>query len=639
MTKPAASKPPREVVETMKLHMAGRLDEAERRYRALLPEHPRVADLHYGIGFLALQKRQSDAAMKHLETARMLRPGHAKTLGALGSAYLGTGRVKEAMARFGEAFQAEPSAMAAENWAIAARQAGDFKTMVQIYETASQSGFATPRLQSMAAHATAGLGDADRAAEIVRQAVEGAPNDIEIRQVAGKIATLRMQPKEAITHLELAVEQAPSAAQLHLDLAWAYIFGERADDAARALRAAVQYAGGNALILRDCAKGLERLNLLAEAEPIAAEAAKALPGDAILSTLRSTLARRDGRLEDAHDVLAPLIHEAPVQHRDVWFEWAKVLDGLGDVEAAGNAYGKANELWRAYPNSVAWAEKENRDMEARLRDVESLPEIALPEGLAPLPFRVVFVTGFPRSGTTLVDRILGAHSTVSILEEKPLIEAVLKQVEDKHGPYPACLPALAANRDDMNALRDFFAKTVELHGGAPGGVLLDKHPINYWRLGLIRLLFPEAPILVLRRNPLDSVLSCWQQDFFHAPNLCVFSTLPDAAAAFDQWHRLVEAIGRRLPLDLIDLKYEELAAEPEKTIRQVLPRLGLDWEDAIMRFAEHTVAGAVVTSASYAQVGEQINSKAVGKWKRYEKQLSAVVGVLKPWCDRFGYSV
>lgn len=633
------TEPPPEVVEAMKLHEAGRLDAAEQRYRALLPKYPRVADLHYGIGFLALQKGQSDTAVNHLEKALGLRPGHSKTLNALGSAYLGTDRVREAIARLGEAFQAEPSAMAAENWAIAARQAGAFEMMGKIYETASRSGHSTPRLQSMAAHAIAALGDADRAAKVVNQAVKGAPNDPEIRHVAGKVALLRVYPKEAIAHLEQAVKLAPSAAQLHLDLAWAYILGERADDAANALRAAVQHAGGNAVILRDCAVGLERLNLLEEAEPIAVKAAEAMPDDSILAALRSTLARRGGRLNEAFDILAPVMRGGRPQHRDAWFEWAQVLDGLGDIEAAGDAYQNANDSWRTYPNSVAWAEQENREMESRLQNVELLPDVTLPDGLMALPFRVIFLTGFPRSGTTLADRILGAHSTVSILEEKPLIEAVLQQVEDKYGSYPACLSALAANRKDINDLRDFFVKGVERNGGAPGGVALDKHPLNYWRVGLVRLLFPEAPILLLRRHPLDTVLSCWQQNFFHTPNLSVFSSLPEAASAYDQWHRLVDAIGRRVPLGLIELNYEELADDPESTMRQVLPRLGLDWEDTIMQFAERTVAGEVVTSASYAQVGQKIHTKAVGKWKRYETQLSTVIPLLKPWCDRFGYSI
>jgi len=637
MRKPVAKKPPPEVVEAIKLHMAGRLDEAERRYRALLPDHARVADLQYGIGFLALQKGQPDTAVIHLEKARGLQPGHAQTLNALGSAYLGVGRAKDAETRLGEAYRAEATATAAENWAIAARQAGAFQTMVKIYETATRSGLATPRLKSMAAHAIAALGDADRADDVANEAVKGAPNDPEIRHVAGKIALLRIYPKEAIEHLEQAVNLAPSAAQLHLDLAWAYILGERADDAARALRSAVRHAGGNAVILRDCAIGLERLNLLNEAEPLAAKAAETLPGDDLLAALRSTLARRAGRLNEAFELMAPIMRDKRPQHRDVWFEWAQVLNGLGDFADAGDAYRKANELWRTYPNAVAWAKTEKRAMEARLRKAESLSAMTVPEDLAPLPFRLVFLTGFPRSGTTLVDRILGAHSTVSVLEEKPLIESLLKQVEDKYGPYPACLPALAANREDIDALRDFYVKSVARHGGAPGGVLLDKHPVNYWRLGLIRLVFPEAPILVMRRNPMDTVLSCWQQNFFHSPNLSVFSTLRDAAAAYDQWHRLVDAIGRCLPLDLTELSYEELAANPERIMRKVLPHLGLDWEDSIMRFADHTVAGAVVTSASYAQVGEQINTKAVGKWEGYRKSLAEVMPVLSPWCDRFGY--
>lgn len=650
MTKKPASIPPRPVVEAMELHRAGRLDEAERRYAALLPEFARVPDLQFGIGYLALQQGRLDTAAAHLEKARGLRPGHAGTLNALGSALLGLGRAKDAEAQFAQAFRAEPSPVSAEHWAIAARQVGAFKTVVKIFNTASRSGFATPRLQGAAAHAFAALGETDRAAEIIRLAVTSAPNDVEIRHVAGKIESLRVNAGEAVTHLERAVQLSPSTAQLHLDLAWAYIQAERADAAAKALRAAAERAGADGpgrdpVVLRDCAIGLERLNLLDEAERIAERAAIALPRDGLLAAIRSTLRRRDGRLNDAYEVLAPVIKVAPQDHRDIWFEWARVLDGLGKVEEAASALGMANKFWRSRPNTDEWIAAERKAMARRAAEAEKLAPItaqaatADPAALAPLPFKPVFLTGFPRSGTTLTDRVLGAHPAVSILEERPLIEVLLSTVEKKYGPYPGCLLALAENPEDIVGLRDFYARGVEQYGGAPGGVALDKHPMNFWRLGLIRMVFPEAPILVLRRHPLDVVLSCWQQNFFHTPPLSVFASLSDAAETYDQWHRLVEAIVAVLPLDLVDLSYEALAADPEKEIRAILPKLGLEWRDEILRFGEETVDGQVVWSASYAQVGENIHSKAVGRWKRYESQLAGVKGVLAPWCARFGYSV
>ncbi len=628
---------PAAVAEAMDLHRAGRLEEAEQRYLALLPEYPGVADLHYGLGFLALQRGAAADAAAYLEKARGLRPGHGKTLNALGSVYLSMNRPGDAEARFAEAYRAEPSSMVAENWAVAALHSKSVQTVLDIFDAASRAGGASPRLHVLAAKALAEMGETERAAAMIAPALQAVPDDPETRHVVGLIATLRVIPLEAVEHLERAAALAPSTARVQVDLGWAYIWAERADAAGEAFQAAVACANGDAAVLRDCAIGLERLSLLQEAGELAERAAVALPWDGKLAALRSVLARRDGRWQDAFDHLAPVMAEAPPEDFNVWFEWARVQDGLGEAEDAAESYRQANVFWRKRPKTEDWVAEEHAAMTRRIRDAEALPSLSPPAGLAPMPFRTIFLTGFPRSGTTLADRMLGAHSSVALLEEKPLIETVMRRVEATFGSYPACLPALAANLEEVNALRAFYAEGVRRYGGAPGGVALDKHPVNFWRIGLIRVLFPEAPILVLRRHPADTVLSCWQQNFRHTPTLSIFSSLPDAAAGFDQWHRLVNAMEKALPLNPVVVSYEALAEKPEETLRAILPDLGLAWEDGMIRFKEKTVSSAVVLSASYAQVGEGISTKAVGKWAGYRETLANVLPVLKPWCDRFGY--
>lgn len=639
MTGAAEPSLPPAVAEAIDLHRAGQLVEAEQRYRALLPDHPGVPDLHYGLGFLALQRGETEDAAAWLEKARALRPGHGKTLNALGSAYLALGRVGEAEARFAEAFRAEPSPMVAENWAVAASRGKTGQKVLNIFQAASDAGGASPRLHVLAAKALAEMGETARAAALIEPAVRAMPEDVETRHVAGLIATLRVIPLEAVEHLEKAVALAPATARLHVDLGWAYIWAERAEPAAAAFRAAADRANGDAIILRDCAIGLERMNHLPEAAEMAERAAEALPWDGKVAALRSVLARRAGNVQDAFDLMAPVMSEAPPEDFNVWFEWARVLDGVGEPESAAAAYGNANDLWRRRPKTEEWVAEEHQAAARRIDAAETLSRFSPPQTLTPMPFRTIFLTGFPRSGTTLADRMLGAHSSVALFEEKPLIETVLKQAEERFGPYPACLPALAADTGAVNALRAFYAEGVRRYGGAPGGVVLDKHPVNFWRIGLIRVLFPEFPILVMRRHPADTVLSCWQQNFRHTPTLSVFSSLPDAARAFDQWHRLVDALERVLPLNPVDLVYETLAAKPEETLRAVLPELGLTWEDGMIDFRAKTVAAKVVLSASYAQVREGVSTKAVGKWEGYRKPLGDIMPVLTPWSKRFGYTI
>ena len=135
MTTGMAAEVPAPVLTAMDLHRAGKLAEAEQAYRALLPQYPDSPDLQYGLGFLALQQGKADAAIQHLEQARGLRPGHGKTLNALGSAYLATGKPVEAQARFAEGYAADPSPMLTENWAVAASYTKSNATVLEIFDT------------------------------------------------------------------------------------------------------------------------------------------------------------------------------------------------------------------------------------------------------------------------------------------------------------------------------------------------------------------------------------------------------------------------------------------------------------------------------------------------------------------------
>ncbi|MGI9170623.1 MAG: sulfotransferase, partial [Caulobacteraceae bacterium] len=171
--------------------------------------------------------------------------------------------------------------------------------------------------------------------------------------------------------------------------------------------------------------------------------------------------------------------------------------------------------------------------------------------------------------------------------------------------------------------------------GIAGRVLIDKLALHTPALPVIAKLFPRAKILFARRDPRDVVLSCFRRQFRMNPATYEFLTLEGAAAYYDQTMRLADRYRAKLPLDIRDVRNEDLVADFEGEIRDILQYIGLDWDPAIHGFPAR--ARAFSTTPSAPQVARGINAGGIGQWRRYRRQLAPVLATLEPWAARFGY--
>ncbi|MEJ2553731.1 MAG: sulfotransferase [Gammaproteobacteria bacterium] len=144
----------------------------------------------------------------------------------------------------------------------------------------------------------------------------------------------------------------------------------------------------------------------------------------------------------------------------------------------------------------------------------------------------------------------------------------------------------------------------------------DKMPDNFLRLGLIAMLFPEARIIHCVRDPLDTCLSCYFQNF--GPALSFSYDLPALAVYYRQYRRLMDHWRRVLALPLMEIRYEELVAEQERSTRAMVDFCGLEWDDRGLRFHE---SARLATTASYPQVRQPLYSRSVGRWRHYARHL------------------
>jgi hypothetical protein len=221
--------------------------------------------------------------------------------------------------------------------------------------------------------------------------------------------------------------------------------------------------------------------------------------------------------------------------------------------------------------------------------------------------------GLPRSGTTLVDRILSSHSQVASLgETNDFVNAVMSLA----GPAKTKDQLIEATAHlDFAELGQSYCVAQAGHGQAANH-LIDKTPSNFLYLGLIAKALPDAKVIHLQRNPMDSCFGMYKALFRMGYPFSY--DLGDLAKYYLAYRNLMDHWRKHLPGRLFDLQYEALVKEPEENIRQLLGFCGLQWEDGCLNFHENQSPSA---TASAAQIRQPMYKSAVERWRHYEHQL------------------
>jgi tetratricopeptide (TPR) repeat protein len=339
------------------------------------------------------------------------------------------------------------------------------------------------------------------------------------------------------------------------------------------------------------------LNRALEVDP---KAAHAWVGLAALRRMTSAdAAWLKGAEQSADSDLAPLIEA------DVRYAIGKYYDEVGDFGRAFRSYQRANDLVKTA------AEVYNREARTRFADdlIRAYPRDSLARrrpGAADSSLPVL-VVGMPRSGTTLVEQIIASHPAAKAAGELEFWSFTVRKHEAgvQHEP-----PGEATSRK----LAEKYMRVLRGHS-ADALRVVDKSPFNSDYLGVICSVFPNARVLYVRRDPIDTCLSCYFQDFPPALNFTL--DLSDLAHYYREHHRLMQHWRKALPPGtLLDVPYEELIADHEGWTRRIVEFLGLPWDDRCLSF--HSTERSVLT-ASYWQVRQKIYTSSVGRWRHYQK--------------------
>lgn len=251
-------------------------------------------------------------------------------------------------------------------------------------------------------------------------------------------------------------------------------------------------------------------------------------------------------------------------------------------------------------------------------------------------FQPVFLIGFPRSGTTLLDSILRSHSGIDVVEEKPLVS----KMTEKLGLDKSISNIEAIDLKSAKILSDIYRHELEKSIGIhENKLVVDKLPLNIMSIPIITKVFPDAKFILALRHPLDCVLSCWMQNFTLNASM---ANMVDLARIVDFYCTAMEMLKlceQRYSINVHPIRYEDLVIDFKETISNLINFLELSWEDQLMNYQKTALSRSKINTPSYSQVVKPIYETAAYRWKKYEHHLQPYKTKLARWIDEFGYDV
>jgi tetratricopeptide (TPR) repeat protein len=639
----------------------GKLDQAETLYRAILAKQPDHSNAAHDLGILRFHQGRYAEALTHIGASLKAKPKDAVALMTLGLVQAKLGRPAEALASFDKAIAVKPGYVWAHN--NRGNSLRDLKRPEEALASYDKALALEP--DHAEAHYNRGnaLGDLGRPQEALAsydKALALRPDHAEAHYNRGNALGDLERPQEALGSYDKALALEPDHAEAHNNRGNALRGLRRSAEALASYDKALAVRSDYVEALANRGSALRDLDRSDEALASFDRALAVKPDLAAVHQNKGILLAELGRFSEANVALETAIELAPADvrsyfnltlskrltpddpHFKAMEELARDMPSLAEHEqidlhfALGKALSDMGAYERSFRHLLAGKALRRRQTaydEAAMLELFERTQASFTSELmrdnkglgepSPVP---LFILGMPRSGTTLIEQILASHPEVHAAGEIDDLRDAIGGFRDAAG-NAAHFPE-ATSRASAELLRQFGASYVgRLTRLAPEARrITNKMPQNYFFVGLINMALPNARIIHVRRDPMDTCLSCFSQPFVHG--LPYVNDLGELGRYYRAYDALMAHWRAALPQNaMLEVQYEDVVADLEGQARRIVAHCGLEWNACCLDF--HVTERAVRT-ASLTQVRQRIYTSSVGRWRAYEPLLGPLLAEFRP---------
>lgn len=662
----------------IELHKSGHIQAARDCYGSILVRLPNQPDALNLLGMLETSQDNGDVGLRLLRRAIDVKPNHVGALTNLGNALQKLGDVDSAIVCFERALNVKPNMPQAQNnLGIAYQAQGNSDQAMACFEQAIAMDSNYGPAHHNLAKCYIQHGDWLRAAACCKKAFTVEPllvaakcdegrcwMELEEYETAeqcfrtvltkdsgyavahfglGRAQYAKNQTEQALVSLEKARSYDDELPGLDNELGIVLQSVGQIDAAEAAYRRGLNRIPDNVTLHANLGTMYEKTNRLGEAEQIIKQGLTLDASHPLLNLIDAKCKRRRGRLDEAIAGLTALVNEniKDKNRQAIHFELGRLHDRMDSPALAFEQFALGNDIAAKHWTKLNPGINEYNQV---LNEVRSQTDEAWVESFRAIDAtilgntenKLVFLVGFPRSGTTLIDTILDAHPDIQVLEEFETLKPLRTHLAKQPGGFMQAVARL--DTDQAKILQDKYFDEVDRYIPTRyEKLLIDKLPLNATMAGLIHRVFPDARFIFAIRHPQDVVLSCFMQEFALTHAMANFLDLQSAADFYvdviELWGRLTQL----LPLKVHELRYEDLIDDFEPQAKQLTEFLQVPWNSAVLHFDAHARRRGKINTPSYHQVSQPIYKHAQYRWERYRKQMEEVSNKLAPYVKGLGY--
>ena len=562
----------------------------------------------FNIAYQNHTQKKFENAKNYYEQILKIDPEHFDTNCLLGTLYLQTKQFDKAKIKFQKAIQIQP------NHSVLCNNFG--ATLIELKEY-------------------------EKAINYFEKAIQIQPDYAEAYNNLGSILKETEQHEKAIKYFQKAIQFESKLTDAHFNLGVTFKELGNFESAINCFNKVIQIDSHNIKAHQNLMESYERINQPKKLNETILNAKKFLKDNPVIKLYEAIILYNNNKFSKSKDSLESI----SFQDTDIKSEIMRLLtlarcyDRIEDSENAYKYFTKVNNLSpKLYKINLFDKSKFLKSIEIRTKFFAQ-PKVKQWKTLKSSSTKPdpVFLIGFPRSGTTLLDTVLRSHSKIEVIEEKPMVHKLVASLNEL--PKGGLEDLENINSDQLEKIKKVYFDCLEtqIKDIKSSKIYIDKLPLNIIYVGEILRIFPNSKFILSIRHPYDCVLSCFMQNFAINNAMANFLDLNDAAYLYDVVMNLWTQYISNFKINYHEVKYESLIENFEPTIKSVLNFLELPWSNSVLKYTTSAKKRKNIATPSYNQVTKPIYSHASGRWKKYEKQISNIYPILEPWLKKFDY--